>query len=213
MLHLGIGDTLLIQCAHFEERYLGVLVGQEEGRLLVVYADLPHAVLKGLRKNPCVTVRYAHESTLHGFDTHLLERPNHSGELLFLAYPQSTEKCDQRCERRLLCNFPSHVLGHGYDLPCLVHDISASAVRVSFEKIPESPPAFLFKPNEELQLEFFVIQPTNNFSFRCRLLREFIASGRRHAVLLLHESETTASDMLRDYVECVFAGPVKPNCR
>jgi hypothetical protein len=212
MLHLDIGDTLLIQCAHFEERHLGVLVGKEEGRLLVVYADLPALAAKGLRKHPFVSVRYAHESTLLGFDAPLLEKPKNSESLLFLTFPDKTTPCDQRSERRLLCNFPSRIIGNGLDLPGLVHDISASAFRVALEDVPQEHPVFLFTENDELLLEFHVIDPEIRFSFRCRLLREFITSGKRYAVLLLHEEET-ARKMLGEYVESVFNGPVGPQCR
>ncbi|MGE4293616.1 MAG: PilZ domain-containing protein [Desulfovibrio sp.] len=213
MSHLDIGDTLLIRCAHFEDRHLGVLVGKEEGRLLVVYADLPKFALQGLRKHPVVTVRYAHESTLLGFDARLLETPKGEDSLLFLEYPESIQGYDQRRERRLLCNFPARIFTGNSVFPGLVQDISASAVRIALEDADPDRPTFLFTENEELRLDFHVIDPKAAFSFRCRLLREFIASGRRYAVLLLHEQEAALRKQLRKYVEGVYEGPIRPVSR
>lgn len=213
MLHLDVGDSLLIRCAHFEERHLGVVVGRKEGRLLVVYADLPSAALRGLRKHPVVSVRYAHESTLLGFETSLLETPRHADSLLFLAYPERERRCDQRRERRLTCHFPARVIGHGLDLPCLVRDLSAGALRIALGPTPSSQAALLFSENDELRLEFHVLDPAVRFSFRCRLLREFIADGLRYAVLLLHEQETATRAMLDAYVREVWDGPVRPESR
>ncbi|MDD4730707.1 MAG: PilZ domain-containing protein [Desulfovibrio sp.] len=208
MPRLGIGDTLLIQCAHFEERHLAVLVGQECGRFLVVYADLPKATLKGLRKHPNVSVRYAHESTLLGFETRLMGKPSDPGQLLFLQYPESIQDCDQRCEKRLLCNFPARLQTRTEEFPCLIQDLSASAMRVSLP--PDQTSGFLFQKNDPVRISFHVISPTARFTFQCRLLREFLAQGKRFAVLRLDEHETRNKALLQNWVQSAYDSPAPP---
>ncbi|MEF2146622.1 MAG: PilZ domain-containing protein [Desulfovibrionaceae bacterium] len=213
MLHLSIGDTLLIQCAHYEERHLGVLVGKKPGEFLVIYADLPRPALKELQKNPCVSIRYAFESTLLGFRSHLLDAPpKATGSPLFLAYPDSVRNCDVRKERRLTCNFPCRLSYNGQNVPGLIRDISSSAVRISLgPDRPGTPLPSLPEHSIALRLNFFVLTPEHSYSFRCSLLREFVANGQRQAVLRLSEDETETRKIFKEYVEYVFQGPVLPD--
>lgn len=210
MSHLTIGKTLLLQCAHFEERHLAVLVGIERGKRLVIYADLPPKALNELQKKPAIQIRYAHEGTLYGFDTLLLSLPTAPGQPLFLTYPQDIQDCDQRREKRLICNFPARLETSQGEQPCLVQDVSASAVRVALP--PDKKKALLFEKGEPMRLNFSVISPHNSFAFHCDLLREFMIGGRRFAVLMLRQDDHTSHALLQNWVEDAYASPVPPSC-
>jgi hypothetical protein len=200
---LSVGDRVLMQYATLGDRLLGVITDIRPGESIVVYSPLSSLARQRLRENNTAFLRYVHEGVLKGYKTNVVLDALNGDCLVTLAYPLEEFFAERRTEPRCPCCFPARVVLGQREYQGHVVDVSASAVRVRFEKDGPGPDAF--DQDRDVRLDFNVFEPENRYGAFCSVLKSFMDDGAVYAVLEIRDGEAVR-DTLAKYVESQCRG-------
>ncbi|MBU1248374.1 MAG: flagellar brake protein [Proteobacteria bacterium] len=208
-MQLKVGDQMLVQFGTFGDRLVSVIVDIEPGRHISIFLKLPSIILDRIQSIQTVDAQFVHQATLMGFTTTILTCCNAPACVLQLAWPELIEVQDPRREIRLNCNFPGTLIADGRPYRCLVENLSQSGVRIRILHPTELNVSSIYNEVDQLNLDFYVLEERNRYSFSCVLLREFIEHSQRYAVLQISRNESQVRRILEAYVQAVF-GALEP---
>lgn len=198
MVNIGVSDKILVEFSTFEDRFVCVVTDLARDGRIFAYAPVPEKVIKRLRTDSTVFVRYAHEGVLHGFKSRVLNRVESKSTVLELAAPSHVVEAEERSEPRCACSFPAYVVEDGRAAEAVVEDMSKSCSRVRF--LNEG----LFLNDEtgnELRLKFHPFDTEDGYSVGCTLCKAFQKDGEHYAVLQFNADERDARRQIARFIE------------
>ncbi|WP_319543779.1 PilZ domain-containing protein [uncultured Pseudodesulfovibrio sp.] len=197
------GDRVVLEFSTFEDRFLGVVSTVTICGDLVVKVAVPDAIGERVNLDTFALVRYAFEGRLLGFSSRVLDMTGGSDATVILAGPESVFDAEDREEPRCSCSYPAIVIEGRKAAQAVVEDMSTSCSRVRFlngglTDFPEElgrPVRLSFQPFDTSE---------ESYSVGCTVLKAFMKSGERYAVLKFNDDEPDA----RQRLSCFFGGHV-----
>ncbi|MFH1913722.1 MAG: PilZ domain-containing protein [Pseudomonadota bacterium] len=164
---LAAGDKVLMEFSTFGDRFLCVITEVGEHGRLSVYAPVPQAVVDRMARDRTARVRFAHEGSLRGFDTRVLNRDNPPGVILELSGPGRVYDAEDRAEPRCRCRFPAIVTDGARRVVVrgVVEDMSASCTR--FRLSDDEQGSLSGFNGSEVRLTFHPFDPDEGLAVAC----------------------------------------------
>jgi len=130
-LEMQVGVRLHIELLTTGERFWGELVGDKQGKFLLVWLPGFAKYRKAVASETMVAVRALNRDyQLCGFRTTISRLLTMPHPLLFLDYPDSYEKLSLRQHERVDCLFPAILLVDGEEYKTMVTNISTGGAGV-----------------------------------------------------------------------------------
>lgn len=200
MVKIVAGDKILMEFSTFGDRYLCIVTDVSEGGRLTVYAPTPALVIKRLRTDKNVLVRFAHDGVLHGFKSEIVNDVDSPGALLEIGPPHNVFHAEERAEPRCSCVFPATVVEGNRAAQAVVEDMSASCSRIRF--MNSGGVSFLDNLDQEVKLTFHPFdQGEKGYTVKCNIKKVFVRNGERCAILEFKKEEEDARKKIARFIE------------
>jgi len=198
MDEIHAGDKILMEFSTFGDRLLGVVIDVREDGCLLVYSPLPKPILKRLKADSKILIRYAHEGILRGFKSKVLNNVESRETIIVVERPNSTFQAEDRAEPRCNCSFPATVIDGNRAAQAVLEDISTSCTRVRFLNgdIP-----FLEEVGGEVKLTFHPFEVGEGYSVLCTVKNMFLKDYACFAILEFKRSEVDARSKIAGFIE------------
>jgi hypothetical protein len=199
-MDIAVGDSIILEVSTFEDRFLGLVAGLKPDGRLMVFADVPEAVLRRLGTDAFALVRYAFDGKLLGFNTRVLNTLDSSGTILELAAPREVFDAEERSEPRCSCSFPAFVVNGKSAARGVLEDMSASCTRVRFMDGGED--GFPSEAGGRVRLTFHPFDMAGNgIAVGCTVLKTFMKDHAHYAVLRFNNDEPDARKRISGFIE------------
>lgn len=199
MVSLASGDKVLMEFSTFGDRFLSVVTDVKEDGRLLVYSPVTEPIIKRLKTDKNVLVRFAHEGVLRGFKSRVLNDVESASTIIELEKPVDSFDAEERAEPRCSCRFPAMVVEGERAAQAVVEDMSANCSRVRFlngELVP-----FVEDVENEVRLTFHPFDVGDGYSVNCLVKNAFVKDGERYAVLEFKPDEKDARNKIAQFVE------------
>ena len=198
VVNIVAGDKILMEFSTLGDRFLSIVTDVTDDGRLLVYSPVPNLVVKRLRTDKKVFVRFAHEGELQGFKSKVLNDVESSNTILELQKPRNIHQVEERHEPRCACHFPATVVAGNAAAQAVVEDMSASCTRVRFlsDNIP-------YKDDTEsvVDLTFHPFDVGEGYSVRCLVTKSFMKNNVHFAILRFRPEEKDARSRIARFVE------------
>ncbi|MBI9079136.1 MAG: flagellar brake protein [Pseudodesulfovibrio sp.] len=199
-MDLAVGDRILVEFSTFGDRFLSIVTDVKNDGRLVVYSPITDPIVKRLRTDRNVVVRYAHNGHLLGFFTHVINKIEKPGTVIELAKPDGVHDAEERCEIRCPCRFPAMVVDGDRAARVVVEDMSASCSRIRLLNGDHAP--LLEEIGLGVQLTFHPFDiDCDGYSVGCVVRNTFMKDGDWYAVLEFNREESKVRQRIASYIE------------
>lgn len=198
-MDIEIGASVLMEFFGIKERMKCQFVGLSGTDFLVLRVPLTPGVRDRLREGNMLTFRYLHQGALVGFRSEIIHYMAAPFSLLFVSYPMEIQTQHLRGSQRVVCNFPAVVESGKRQIKGVISDISAGGCRFIYE--PPTGVEFNIRPGESLSGRFHLLEKTQDYPFRARVVSVGLSGGKRFAGLRFDLAQTRLPDSLRDYID------------
>jgi hypothetical protein len=199
-MDIAVGDYIILEVSTFEDRFLGLVAGLEPDGRLMVFADVPDAVMRRLATDTFALVRYAFDGKLLGFNSRVLNTLESPGTILELAAPEQIFDAEERSEPRCSCSFPAFVVNGKSAARGVLEDMSASCTRVRFMDGGEG--GFPSETGGRVHLTFHPFDMDGDgISVGCTVLKVFMKNHAHYAVLRFNNDEPDARKRISGFIE------------
>lgn len=196
MKRLAAGDKILLEFSTFGDRFLSVVTESRGDGSLLVYSPMPPPILERLKSDKCVFVRFAHEGSLLGYASRVLNEVKSANTVLELQAPREVLDAEDRKEPRCACHFPAIVVEGERAAQAVVEDMSASCSRVRFLN-GDMELAF----GKRVNLTFHPFAMNEGYSVGCTVVNCFLKDGKHFAVLEFARDEARARERIGEFIE------------
>jgi len=201
------GDRIILEFSTFEDRFLGVVSDVTSNGTIVVSVTVPDAIVQRVKLHAFALVRYAFDGQLFGFSSRVIGMSGGREATMKLAGPESVFDAEDRDEPRCSCSYPAIVVEGEKAAQAVVEDMSASCSRVRFlngglDDYPE-------ELGRVVRLSFHPFDTSeDSYSVGCTVLKAFMKSGERYAILKFNDNEPDArkriTGFIRGHICCVL---------
>lgn len=198
MVNIAAGDKVLIEFSTFGDRFLCVVTDLGDDGEFLVYVPVPERIIRRLKTDRSVFVRYAQEGVLRGFKSRVLNKVESNNTIFQIGAAETIIDAEDRSEPRCSCRFPAIVVDDERAAEAVVEDMSKSCSRVRFINggLFDSETA-----SDNVQLKFHPFDTEDGYSVGCNVRNAFMKNGQHYAVLEFNAEERDARKRIARFIE------------
>lgn len=154
-LPVGIGTDLMVHLDGVEGRLRSSLVGIKIHEYLIIETPKMVGIESKLFEQNKVTVIFIYSGVVYGFKSFILNSITNPSRLLFITFPEESERQDLRGSQRVECYIPSiaRLAEDDLDYRGIILDISPGGCRYSTTEVARKKRG-LFQPQAKVNLYF-----------------------------------------------------------